>query len=374
MLQGRAGLPERVLYPLEQPSGVLEQKASGRDFEGYLVSVIVPVYNVVEYLDRCLASIVAQSHANLQVVIVDDGSTDGSGRLCDGWAVRDSRIEVVHQANRGLSAARNVGLDQAMGDYLVFVDSDDYVQERFVEELLAAALGLGVDCAMCGFTWLAGNRMTEALPSAELEVVSGCECLRRLLEQERGDRFHIDTAPWNRIYARSLFEDNGIRYPEGRTYEGTATMFPLTFYSKAVALVPHALYLHRVRPGSIVQTRSESNMIDAFLAGEKLYADVAASCPGLVRIARAKRERLCVASWIAWLDVREGYQPDVAQMMSEALGEEALRNWRDLRLPDDARFLFQLAVGRVSPMAATALRRMWRRMRSVSSRLIARNA
>jgi len=353
---------------------VLRKKASGRDFEGYLVSVIVPVYNVAEYLDQCLASIVAQSHANLQIVIVDDGSTDGSGLLCDSWAARDSRIEVVHQANRGLSAARNAGLDLAMGDYLVFVDSDDYVQERFVEEMLAAALGLGVDCAMCGFTWLAGNRMTEALPSAELEVVSGCECLRRLLEQERGGCFHIDTAPWNRIYARSLFEDNGIRYPEGRTYEGTATMFPLTFSSNAVALVPHALYLHRVRPESIVQTRSELNMIDALLAGEKLYTDIAANCPGLVRLARAKRERLCVTSWIAWLDVQEGCQPDVAQMMREALGEEALRNWRDLRLPDEARFLFQLAVGRVSPMAAIALRRVWRRMRGVSSRLIARNA
>lgn len=97
------------------------------DIPGYpLISVIVPVYNVERYLDQCMHSLVRQSYANLEIIVIDDGSTDSSGRKCDAWAERDSRIRVIHQANKGLADARNTGLDTARGDYIGFVDSDDY--------------------------------------------------------------------------------------------------------------------------------------------------------------------------------------------------------------------------------------------------------
>jgi len=137
-----------------------------------LVSVIVPVYNVAPYLDQCLTSICQQTYPYLQIILIDDGSTDGSRAICDSWAARDPRITTIHQSNRGLSAARNVGIDYSNGDYLLFVDSDDYVREDFVEVLLAAAIGLNVNCAICGFTSLNNRLQTTCSPTAKPELVT----------------------------------------------------------------------------------------------------------------------------------------------------------------------------------------------------------
>lgn len=115
-----------------------------------LVSVIIPVYNVAEYLDDCLHSVVAQTYPILETILIDDGSTDASGAMCDRWAKRDKRITVLHQENLGLSAARNAGLDHATGEYILFVDPDDTVAPTYAESLLAAAIAMEVPCVMCG--------------------------------------------------------------------------------------------------------------------------------------------------------------------------------------------------------------------------------
>lgn len=328
---------------------------------GILVSVIVPVYNVVGYLDQCFLSIALQTHRRLQVIVVDDGSTDGSGVTCDIWAARDQRFEVVHQGNEGLSAARNTGVDRAVGDYLVFVDSDDYVHESFVEVMLAAALELDVDCVMCGYR-LQGRWGTAFSPTPEPVAVSNHECLRRVVEQRRGTRYRIDTAPWNRIYARSLFGEHAIRFPGRRVYEGTATMFALMHCCGTIGLIPNVLYVHRERSGSIMQTCSESNLLDSLEAGEGFYADVAACYPDMAREARAGRERLRIASWIKWLDGRGRLQSDVAEMMADAVRDVAITHWRDLQLPDDWPYMAALAGLRIAPGAVVAAYRVWRRV------------
>lgn len=328
-----------------------------------LVSVVVPVYNVAQYLDQCLESVAAQTYSQLQVIVVDDGSTDESGSKCDSWLVRDSRFSVVHQENRGLSAARNIGLDRAIGDYVVFVDADDYVAEHFVESLLAAAIGLEVNCVMCGFVWVRGCWKEASSPASAPELVSSSECLRRIITQKRRDRFHIDNAPWNRIYARSLFEENGIRFPEGRAYEGTSTMFPLTYHSGVVGLIPDALYMHRVRAGSIMQTRSESNLIGSLVAAESFYFDVALHYPDLARVARAKMEQMYISSCLSWLDDAGEHQRDAAGAMSAMARGKAVRNWRDLQLPADAIHLAALIGLLVSPQTASLLYQLWRKTR-----------
>ena len=104
-----------------------------------LISIIVPVYNVQKSLNRCIKSLVAQTYPMLEIILVDDGSTDESGRLCDDWIARDSRVKVIHKSNGGLSDARNAGIDASHGDYLSFVDSDDYVDERFIGLMFEAA-------------------------------------------------------------------------------------------------------------------------------------------------------------------------------------------------------------------------------------------
>ena len=117
---------------------------------GPLISVIVPVYNVEDYLAQCIGSIRRQTYANLEIILVDDGSTDGSGRLCDGFAQKDARVRAVHQQNSGVSAARNAGLDMAKGDYLYFLDGDDWALETMVEETVSIMEAGGYDLCAWG--------------------------------------------------------------------------------------------------------------------------------------------------------------------------------------------------------------------------------
>ena len=114
-----------------------------------LISVIIPVYNVEKYLRRCLDSVIAQTYQNLEIICVDDGSIDDSGKICDQYAVRDARIKVIHQENQGLSAARNRGLDAAEGEYIAFVDSDDYILEDMYKKMLDKLLDYSVDLCVC---------------------------------------------------------------------------------------------------------------------------------------------------------------------------------------------------------------------------------
>ena len=116
-----------------------------------LISVIVPVYKVERYLCRCVDSIIAQTYTNLQIILVDDGSPDGSGAICDDYAAKDSRITVIHKKNGGLSDARNAGLVAACGSYIGFVDSDDYIEPEMFEELLLKAMDTGADLTLCDF-------------------------------------------------------------------------------------------------------------------------------------------------------------------------------------------------------------------------------
>ncbi len=137
------------LGPPQRPN--CEDAGSSPRTSGPLVSIVVPVYNVEQYLRQCVDSILVQSHHNLQVVLVDDGSTDSSGQLCDELAELDQRVVVIHQANRGLPAARNAGLDEATGDFVWFVDSDDWIEQRAVEVLLSAARSHSVDGVRMGY-------------------------------------------------------------------------------------------------------------------------------------------------------------------------------------------------------------------------------
>ena len=114
-----------------------------------LISVIIPVYNVEKYLHRCLDSVIAQTYQNIEIICVDDGSIDESGRICNQYAVRDARIKVIHQENQGLSAARNRGLDAAEGEYIAFVDSDDYILEDMYKKMLDKLLNYNVDLCVC---------------------------------------------------------------------------------------------------------------------------------------------------------------------------------------------------------------------------------
>lgn len=220
-----------------------------------LVSIIVPVYNVAPYLGECLDSIVGQTYGNLEIIVVDDGSTDGSGSLCDEYAKRDGRIRVIHQPNRGLSAARNAGLDTAKGDYISFVDSDDAVSPVFIEALLSA----GADVAQC-----ASCRSLVEFRRVGLHPVfdglSNLEASERMQFDSTGDA----TVVWNKLYCRRLFE--GIRFPEGKQHEDEFVTYKVLWNAHWVAVTGVPLYYYRQRTTSTMGVGFGHKSLDAIEA------------------------------------------------------------------------------------------------------------
>ena len=174
------------------------------------ISVIVPVYKVERYLRRCVQSILNQTHSNLEVILVDDGSPDGSGALCDEFAKQDSRVQVIHKDNGGLSDARNAGLSIARGDYVTFVDSDDWIEPDAYEAMLALAEESGAQLVCAGRydEDETTGQITVGLCPEKRELISDKEALRRILRWD-----NMDSSACDKLYARALFRD--IRYPVG---------------------------------------------------------------------------------------------------------------------------------------------------------------
>lgn len=223
---------------------------------GELVSVVVPVYRVQEYLERCVDSLVAQSHAKLEIILVDDGSPDRCGELCDAYAARDIRVRVIHQPNAGLSAARNAGMRIARGEYLAFVDSDDWVHEEYVATLLRLVHDHDADISMCLFSWTLSDEVPPVDPEGEVRVLSPREVLALL----DGPLDMAVAVAWGKLYRRSLFE--GIEYPVGRTHEDDYTTHRLLSRARRTALTSAPLYHYRLRPGSIMATHGIVNLRD----------------------------------------------------------------------------------------------------------------
>lgn len=209
-----------------------------------LISVIVPVYNVEPYLRRCVDSILHQTYRNLEILLVDDGSTDGSGTLCDAYARQDARVRVIHQNNQGQAAARNHGIDRARGQYLSFADSDDFMEARMLETLYQDAVEAGVMLAVVGYRKVSDAGAAPA-PAGGTgpEIMSGKEAIDSLLLTEE-----IGDFPWNKLYDRRLFD--GIHYPEGYIFEDLGTTYRLVERCPRISFRREALYNYYQRADS----------------------------------------------------------------------------------------------------------------------------
>lgn len=210
------------------------------------VSVIVPVYNVKPYLSACIESILGQSYSTFELILVDDGSTDGGGGVCDAYAAKDPRIRVVHKKNGGLSDARNVGIEISMGDFILCVDSDDCVGKCHIESLVNSAIKDNADvviswCRLLGETEKIKDEVSD---DGESKVFTNDEALVYMLYQKG-----CDTAAWGKLYKKSLFED--VSYPVGLIYEDLATTFKLIKKAKVVTRINCDSYYYRVRQNSL---------------------------------------------------------------------------------------------------------------------------
>ena len=197
-----------------------------------LISIIVPVYNVERYLAACIDSVLRQTYKNFELILVDDGSTDHSGEICDRLAKTDSRMRVFHKKNGGLSDARNFGMKYAQGDYITFIDSDDAVSPRFIEILLLESLKNSADIVQCQF----------ALREELLETGSGKSAVYRGADGFRQFLMigEVYVSSWCKLYRRELFDD--ISFPYGRINEDVCTTYKLLYRSAKTVCIDRALY------------------------------------------------------------------------------------------------------------------------------------
>ncbi len=226
------------------------------------ISVIVPIYRVEKYLPACIDSILNQTFTDFELILVDDGSPDRCPEICDETAKRDARVRVIHQANQGLSAARNAGIEAARGAWLSFVDSDDYIAPQFYEKLYQTAQRTDADCVMCSVQNVdeSGKPIDSALMRVADEVKTGREVLRKI---GRDDVTPYLTA-WNKLYRRKLF--NTLRYPAGRQNEDVFVFVELFCQVQRAACVAEPLYFYRKRIDSIMNSAVTLRNLDEMWA------------------------------------------------------------------------------------------------------------
>lgn len=205
-----------------------------------LISVIVPVYNVGDFVKKCLDSIARQNYKDLDIVIVNDGSTDDSGRICDEFAQKEKRARVFHKKNGGLSDARNFGIKKAKGEIVAFVDSDDFVGEDFLGVMYRRMSEKNADIVVCGYNSIRPKEETMTGKQAVIKLLVGQE--------------NVDIVTWNKLYKKKLFVDNDIYFPKGEKHEDSRTTYKLFSKAERVTYIPESLYVYVDRKNSLMNT------------------------------------------------------------------------------------------------------------------------
>lgn len=234
-----------------------------------LVSVIVPVYKVEDVLTRCLDSLCSQSLQNIEILLIDDASPDRCGAICEEYAMKDSRFRVIHHPeNRGLSAARNTGIENAMADYLMFVDSDDYVHEDFCKLPYECAVQNDADLVMFGYQRINKNGSCKLTQKKNNE--SGIKT-----QMEALDLFtSVGIVAWNKLYRKKLFDT--VSYPEGYLYEDIGTTHKTVLLANSIYYLNQILYFKCYHDGSITTLRTQKAVRDWAEMNMQRYRDLAA--------------------------------------------------------------------------------------------------
>ncbi|MCM1216734.1 MAG: glycosyltransferase [Lachnospiraceae bacterium] len=255
-----------------------------------IVSVIVPVYNVMAYLKRCIDSIRKQTYGQLEILLVDDGSTDGSERVCDEYADLDRRIRVIHKQNGGLSDARNAGIEAATGQYIAFIDSDDFVSNLFVEVMLNALQDNQADMSMIKkeVPFWDGEQLEDSVPllremneDIRISILNPHDALERMFYRD------INTGAPFKFLKREILGD--IRFPVGWLYEDVATTYKMLQSSRRIAVVEAPLYAYRKRADSIIRQKYDSRKLTMLSVMEQVEKDILSYDPTLKKAFYARK-------------------------------------------------------------------------------------
>lgn len=283
-----------------------------------LISVIVPVYNVEQYLPKCIDSILAQTYENLEIILVEDGTRDSSGLICDEYAKKDSRIRVIHKENGGLSSARNAGMEIARGEYFGFVDSDDWIEPEMYETLLAYSQKHDADVVCCGRYDVDGatGEKTVGLCPAKEECIAPMEMLGRVFIWD-----NCDSAAWDKLYRRHIFAET--RYPLGVYSEDVACFYKLMEAANRVALCPKPFYNYLHRPNSITTSKLSEKTFHYPNHTAVIYPYIREHHPEIAKQARYLRVRgIChalltidLAGEDAWKTYAEYYRTQKKELL-----------------------------------------------------------
>lgn len=241
---------------------------------GGLITIIVPIYNAETYMQRCVDSILDQTYKNLEIILVDDGSLDNSALICDEYVKQDNRVKVIHKKNGGAADARNSALDIAYGDYIGFVDSDDWIEPDMFEVLIEDAVANNADISCCGYykVYNNGSKDNNIRGFSDYRVFKGKEIFKEF--------FLFTNFPvWNKIYKSHIFAD--IRFPVGKIYEDTRIMYKVLDAADVATWNPLSKYYYFQRDDSVMHAYKFENAIDEVSVLEELRIAVLSKFPEL---------------------------------------------------------------------------------------------
>jgi len=250
-----------------------------------LISIIVPIYNVEHYLPTCIRSILQQTYSNLEIILIDDGSPDKCGAICEQYKKQDRRVKVIHKKNGGLSSARNAGLDICKGEYISFIDSDDFVSPLFIEMFYNAAVELNADIVTYSSMVKFYDDESKVVFTASLDDcicanIDKNEALRQILYQK------IPNGAPFRLYKRFIFES--LRFPIGFLFEDVATVYKTFINADSMAIIDAKAYAYRIRQDSIVRMKFSNKKMISVHIGKQLFEDIVKYNPSLKAGAAAR--------------------------------------------------------------------------------------
>jgi len=260
---------------------MLDPSRTKKDIEK-LVSIIIPVYNVEPYIRRCIESVICQTYTNIEIILVDDGSLDKTGIICEEYTKRDNRITVYHKDNGGLSDARNYGIERANGEYYVFIDSDDFVDQDYIEYLMRLIIRYRCKLSICQHRVIFLNGTVKDYGKSGDALLSPSECLERMLYHDV-----IDTSAWSKMYHKSLFQN--IRYPKGKIYEDIGTTYKFIIQCDNIAVGYESKYSYVYNSASIVNGSFNPKKFDLIKMTDQMAEDVCRKYPQLFRATERRR-------------------------------------------------------------------------------------
>lgn len=245
-----------------------------------LISVIIPIYNVEQYLERCIKSVIEQSYNNLEIILVDDGSKDNCGKICDDYSNKDSRIKVIHKENGGLSEARNVAIDSCKGKYISFIDSDDFVHKDYILNMYTDLCKANADIATCSYqSFYEESDICDNIIFEERQVYNNEQALKLMLYQ-----IGTTTSACGKIYDKKLFEK--VRYPVGEICEDLATTYKLFMKAKTITFSTNKLYYYLQRRESIINSKFSIKRMKALEFAKTMVDDIVSEMSNIEKAAK----------------------------------------------------------------------------------------